>query len=508
MMAKRPLAVLAGAALALGPALPAAATHDVTPARIGGETRYSTAAEIALQDHPDGSDEVIVALGENYPDALAGAPVAAELDAPILLTRQDELPDSTLSALSELDPSHVTILGGPVAVSDEVEATIAQSLRVETDRIEGDTRYETAAAAATFVQERNDNAGNFPGGQRAVFLTTGENFPDALTAGAPAASRQEAPIPIMLTRPDELPTTTAATIDELAIELVVIVGGPTAVSDDVENAVEDDDTTVVRVEGDTRTATAAAMADFALENFDFTPADLELARGDLYPDALSVAPQAGADGNPILLTRDRDTLSDATHAWLSEQCESVERIRAIGLEVAITTATLEAAEQAAEACHREGTEQNVLVTPQQHIEATPGDAREIEAVTRHDEAADTLTEPLDVWLFPCDSVLEPSDGDFRFADEDDNGMADGIQSTNTDAAVITTINGEATDGVKGERDVAPNADGHIQVTVESDAVDCAAVVFFDDANNDSSLNVDADGLPTEDWGFTTIEWAG
>lgn len=504
MKLTRPLAVLAGAALALGPALPAAATHDVTPARIGGDTRYSTAAEIALEKYPEGASEVIVALGENYPDALAGAPVAAELDAPILLTRQDELPDSTVAALSELEPDHVTILGGPVAVSEEVEDEIAQSMDVETSRIEGDTRYDTAAEAAAFVQQRNDNAANFPSGQRAVFLTTGENFPDAVTAGAPAASSAESPIPVLLTRPDEVPAETQAVIDELDIELVVIVGGPDAVSEQVETQVEDDDTTTDRVWGDTRTATATAMADFAMEYLDFQPADIELTRGDLYPDALTVAPLAGQNLSPILLTEDRDTLSAPTHDWLATQCEAVERIRAVGLETAVSEATLEDAEQAAENCH--GTEQTVLVAPQEHIsDAEPGTAYDFEAAARFEGGPGTLEQPLDVALFPCDSVREPSDGEFRFADENGDGLADGIESTNEGHALIETVNGEVVNETY-VRDAEPNSEGRIATTVNSDAADCAAVVFFDDANNDSALNLDAQGLPLEDWGFSSIEW--
>ncbi len=465
----------------------------------------ATAAEIALEKYPEGATEVIVALGENYPDALAGAPVAAELDAPILLTQRDEVPDSTMSALSELSPEHVTILGGPVAVSAEVEAEIAQSIRVETSRIEGDTRYDTAAEAAAFVQERNDNAANFPGGQRAAFLTTGENFPDAVTAGAPAASSAESPIPVLLTRPDEVPAETEAVIEELGIELVVIVGGPVAVSEQVEAQVDDEDTTTDRVWGDTRTATATAMADFAMEYLDFQPADVELTRGDLYPDALTVAPLAGQNLSPILLSEDRDTLSEPTHDWLAAQCEAVERIRAVGLETAVSAATLEDAEQAAENCHGDDTtEQDFLISPQEILTQSAGSEVEFEAIGRYDEGP--ITE-LDIVLYPCETLEEPTDGDFRFADDNEDGFADGPETTDTDEAVITQLQGEPTATEwKAVRGAEPDAEGHIQVAVNADAADCAAIVFFDDANDDEELNVDADGLPTEEWGIGVSEW--
>lgn len=505
MKLNRPLAVLAGAALALGPALPAAADHDVEPARIGGDTRYSTAADIALASHSGGASEVIVALGENYPDALAGAPVAAELDAPILLTRRDEVPDSTVSALSELSPDHVIILGGPDAVSEQVAAEIAQSLRVQTTRIEGDTRYATAARAAAFVQERNDDAANFPSGQRAVFLTTGENFPDAVTAGAPAARSAETPIPVLLTRPDEIPAETQAVIDELGIELVVIVGGPDAVSEQVEAQIEDDDTTTDRVWGDTRTATATAMADFAMEHLEFQRADIELTRGDLYPDALTVAPLAGANHSPILLTEDRDTLSQPTHDWLATQCQAVERIRAVGLETAVTTVTLEAAVQAATDCHGEGTtQQDYMITPPEIAEQAPGESVDFEAIGRYDEGP---IGQVDIVLYPCDTLPEPTDGDFRLRDDDEDGVADEPEATDEGEAVITHVEGAATEtDFRAVRPADPEADSPTRVTVNADAPDCAVVVFFDDANDDEQLNLDADGYPTEDWGIGVSRW--
>lgn len=503
MKLTRPLAALAGAALALGPALPAAASHNVTPARIGGETRFHTAAEIALEDYPEGATEVIVASGEVFPDALAGAPVAAELDAPVLLTRQDDVPDVTMDALAELDPDRIKILGGPVAISAEAEAEIAQGTRAQTSRIEGDTRYGTAAEAARFVQERNDNAGNWPGGQRAVFLTTGENFPDALAAGAPAASSQEAPIPILLTETGELPEATATAIEELEIELVVIVGGPTAVSQEVQDSVDDDDTTVDRVAGETRTETATEVADYAMEFLGFDAADITLTRGNEFPDALSVAPLAGKNHNPILLTRDSETLSEPTRDWLAQKCEAVQRIRAIGEEQAITTATLEEAEQAAQNCHT-ATEQDFIVAPQQPIEVSPGDEYQFEVIGRYGDQA--VSSPLDIALFPCESLQEPSDGDFRFADADDDNVADGLGSTTAGAAVISEVHDADIADTKVARDVSPDAEGHISATVASNAEDCAVIVYFDDANDDGELNVDADGLPTEEWGIGVIEW--
>ncbi len=505
MRTSRPLAALAGAALALGPALPAAASHDVTPDRIGGQTRYGTAAEIALDSHPDGASEVIIASGERYPDALAGSPIAAALDAPVLLVEQDHVPDATISALDELAPDHATILGGEVAVSAQVEQTIEEDGQTPADRIAGDTRYETAAKIAREVQQRNGNPANWPGDQRAAFLTTGEGFPDALSAGALAASREEAPIPVLLTRRDEVPAATEAAIEDLDIELVIVIGGPDAISEDVQAAIDDDDTTTDRVAGATRTATATAVADYAIQYLGFDEDDLTLTRGDAFPDALSVAPMTGANHNPILLTANATELSEPTRAWLAEACGAVDRILGIGQEEALSEQVLNAAETAAEDCHgAQGSGQDYIVEPQEIITTAPGESREFEVARTYDGA--DVAGAKDVALFPDESVLEPSDGEFRFADLDGDGHADGIGTTNTGAATITTLNGTEVDTTH-ESDVEPGgAEAGIQATLTSDALDAAAIVVFDDANDNGQLDVGDDGLPTEEWGFGLIRW--
>ncbi|MBO1913294.1 cell wall-binding repeat-containing protein, partial [Microvirga sp. 3-52] len=54
-------------------------------ARISGKDRYLTAIEISQQGWTK-SDKVVLARGDGFADALAGVPLAHELNAPILLT--------------------------------------------------------------------------------------------------------------------------------------------------------------------------------------------------------------------------------------------------------------------------------------------------------------------------------------------------------------------------------------------------------------------------------------
>ena len=68
-----------------------------TLVRAAGEDRYATAAAASRLAFPNPSlvDVVLLATGENYPDALAGGPLAAREHAPLLLTPRDGLDDAT-----------------------------------------------------------------------------------------------------------------------------------------------------------------------------------------------------------------------------------------------------------------------------------------------------------------------------------------------------------------------------------------------------------------------------
>jgi putative cell wall-binding protein len=60
---------------------------------------------------------VFVTNGLNFPDALAGAPVAGSTGGPILLVTPTGVPTSTEEALAVLKPLKIVMLGGENSVS-------------------------------------------------------------------------------------------------------------------------------------------------------------------------------------------------------------------------------------------------------------------------------------------------------------------------------------------------------------------------------------------------------
>ena len=187
--------------------------------RIQGADRYATAAAVA--GRLPATDTVYLATGLDFPDALAGGPLAARDGAPILLARRDELPEVTADALASLDPDRVVVLGGPDALDEATAAAAGRAGSASVDRIQGADRYATAAAIA----------GRLPATDT-VYVATGSSFPDALAIG-PASGGA----PVVLTEPQAMPAATRQALGARdGLQRLVILGGPQAIDPDLEAA--------------------------------------------------------------------------------------------------------------------------------------------------------------------------------------------------------------------------------------------------------------------------------
>lgn len=154
-------------------------------------------------------------------------------------------------------------------------------------RVAGTDRYATAVA----LTEPETGPG-----QPVLYLASGENWPDALSAGPAASHRNGA---LLLTDPRALPEVVADEIVRLEPDRIVVVGGPNSVSDDVLRSVEAlTEAPVERIAGSDRYETSRLIVEDAFEGEYET---VFLATGTAFPDALSVAPIAGRRSEPVLL---------------------------------------------------------------------------------------------------------------------------------------------------------------------------------------------------------------
>lgn len=258
--------------------------------RIFGIDRYGTAAAISAVWAP-GVDVVYLTSGLTYPDAMPAGALGGLHDSPVLLTRPDSLPDATKAELTRLAPQRIVVLGGPAAVAEplieELKGYAQADTTDEVTRLAGADRYGTAAAAAM----------TYPSGVQVAFVAAGTDFPDAI-AGSSRAGALNAPV--LLTRPGDLPTSTAAALTHLNPANIVVLGGPSAVTDTVLTALGGfTDGTVTRVSGPDRYGTAAAIASAHAPGV----AAVFVASGAQYADALAGAPLTASLDSPILLTR-------------------------------------------------------------------------------------------------------------------------------------------------------------------------------------------------------------
>ena len=301
----------------------------VSPDRIGGSNRYGTAALLADR-YLNGSaaSDVVIASGEDYPDALAAAALAGAAEAPILLTAKDSLPSATrdwllknYAGITASAGTKIYLVGGSAAISDEVEAEIAAvfaaSLNVAVKRIKGDDRYATAVAVA------NELVGGAAVGSKddTLFIASGASFADA-TGAAPVSFNQK--WPILLTSSGSLSAATktllstyvAAGANASSTFRIVLLGGTSAISNQVHDeilALGISNAKVRRVGGPTRYLTNTSFNNWALlesgidldtnagasdVNNPFDGTNTALVAGFDFADALAAAPFLGKTTAP------------------------------------------------------------------------------------------------------------------------------------------------------------------------------------------------------------------
>lgn len=489
-------------AMALGLVIPAstalpsaASSHDVTPARASGDDRYGTAA-VAMTDvaHTGGTHSAVIATGADFADALAGSGLAGQSDAALLLTKPGAVPQVTSDALEELGVDNVYVLGGKGAVGAEVVAELRSGHDVA--RLSGQDRYETAARVAAEVA----TLGDLPvvDGDPAAFLATGENFADAVTAGAPAAA---ASAPILLTRTDSLPDATSRAIDDLGIGHLWVVGGEAAVSADVVTDLENSGVTVERFSGANRQATAVAVARAFVRSGLLMGDVVTLARGDAFPDALTGGVTAAATSGPLLLTRTSTALGDEPAGYLADPSADISVVRAMGGTAALSRGVLEGAETVAETGSVGPAPQSWVLSPQEALTLDPDDVADFTLTAQG--GGDPLPDELYVALYDCRVV--DATGDRTFSDGNNSGLADGFATTEAGAAAIAVLNGEDIEDTKVVTSAKPQ-NGKLTFRLFSDEADCAVPVVFEDTTVNGKLDVDAQGRPTEPYNLGQVTW--
>jgi putative cell wall-binding protein len=291
--------------------------------RIGGATRYGTGAAISASVAGRRST-VIIATGENFPDALTASGLAGCLDAPVLLVRKSRIPPETASEIRRLRAKRAIICGGTPAVSDAVAKKL-RGMGLSVERLAGKTRYETAVAVSKRIQKLN-------GGTGRVFIARGTVFSDALIV-APLAYATRAPI--LLSGSGTLYPSTAYRLTAARYSSATLIGG--GLSSRVESGVRERVRSVGRWAGANQYDTAVQVAANSALEGSLSWGYVGIARGDIFPDALCGGALCGKKAGVILLTPSKSLYPGVANA-LQAHMSDVARCEIYGSDKAVAAA--------------------------------------------------------------------------------------------------------------------------------------------------------------------------
>lgn len=268
-----------------------ALSKGISLTRLAGNNRDLTSVAASQNSFPSSGSAraVVLATDANYPDALAGTPLAVARHAPVLLTPPASLDPAVATEIQRVlaRGSTVYILGGSAAVSQTVTSQV-EALGYVVTREAGPDRFATALAIA-----------NALGHPSTVFEADGTTFQDALLAGPAAASAHGA---ILLTNGASMPAGTAA-------YLSAHPGFHYAVGAAAQGA----DPAATRVGGADAFATSVAVA----HTF-FAPSKVAgFASEVAYPDELSGSAHIGARGGPMILVPAGSALPASISSYLA-----------------------------------------------------------------------------------------------------------------------------------------------------------------------------------------------
>lgn len=303
---------------------------EVNTIELEGRTRWDTNQVITQYGWPDEQDVVIIGRGDQSADALTGNVLATKHNAPMLLTKNNELPEQIASELTRLNPSKIYILGGHLAISEELQTEIEQlAPQADVSRIAGNNRYATSIKIANEIDSSSKSIILAP-----AYDPSGvKESPDALTIGPFAGNNQ---IPIILTERNILRNEIRNYIIENDIEKVYLLGGDLVVARRVETALKSLVPDVVRIAGQTRYETATMIAD----RFQLNNSRVYFSRGDDHIDALAAAPLATREQAPILLTR-TTAVPPQVRTWLNNEKNLIDDVYFLGGHLAIDNGTRE-----------------------------------------------------------------------------------------------------------------------------------------------------------------------
>lgn len=257
--------------------------NSIPNERVFGLNRYETSYNI-FKKWWGSSDNVVLASGLDYPDALCAAPLAKKYNAPILLAENSKLSSQPKlkAVLQEKKVKTVYITGGVGVIPQSLENEI-KAMGITTVRLGGKDRYETSAIIAKAVAPQSNE----------VAIAYGLDFPDGLSMSSIAAKKG---IPILLTEKDNLPTKVKEYMNVAKVNKSYIIGMQGVISDGVMKQCPGAE----RLGGKNRYETNTAI--FNRFKNEINLDNVYVASALDFADALSISPVAAKEGGFVILS--------------------------------------------------------------------------------------------------------------------------------------------------------------------------------------------------------------
>ena len=251
--------------------------------RISGRTRIATSAEISKSVYST-SENVVLASGYNFADALSAGQLASALDAPLLLSSKDKLDSETEGEINRLKAKNVYIVGGNLTIKKSSIDSYLKKKNIKVTRLEGNNRYKTSEK----VMEKTKEFIN----PEYLLIASGKNFPDALAATGFMVNHKSV---MVLSDGNSYPK---SNLKEIAI------GGKMQLPLDKFKG--------ERISGRSRYETALAIAKRSFNDNE----NVVLASGQVFADSLSAVSLTKKHNAPIILTQS-DYLTENAKKYLN-----------------------------------------------------------------------------------------------------------------------------------------------------------------------------------------------
>jgi putative cell wall-binding protein len=189
----------------------------ITVTRISGQDRYETAIKVAEQ--LDNVTEIAITTGEGFADSLSIAPIAAKMNMPIILVQHNAIPGVVKNYINSHKLIKTYVIGSGTSLNNAVLSGLSN-----TELITGKDKYQINL---NIIDKFKSNLN-----LSTIYLTTGENFADALS-GSILAGKNSNPLVLVGNNPST--EKDYFTNNFTSILNINVLGGVGAVTDEIVN---------------------------------------------------------------------------------------------------------------------------------------------------------------------------------------------------------------------------------------------------------------------------------